>query len=195
VSKQLEYFFDYASPYTYLANSQVASLVERTGATLVNRPMLLGGLMVATGNSPPGTVPAKAGYMAADIERWLSRYDLPFKFTPHFPPRTITALRATLVALDEGSFDVLQPAIFKAVWVDGVDPNDPDALSKVIDGAGLDGAGILGRCSEPAIKDALRLNTEEAEKRGAFGAPTFFVGDEMFFGNDRIEFVEEALKR
>ena len=192
----LEYFFDYASPYSYLANSQVAGLLERTGAEIVYKPMLLGGLMVATGNSPPATVPAKGPYMAQDIARWLERYELPFAFNPHFPPRTITALRATLVALEEdpARFAALKDAIFGAVWVDKLDPNDREALAAVIESAGFDAAHLLERCGDQAIKDQLKANTEEATERGAFGAPTFYIGDQMFFGNDRLDFVEAALR-
>lgn len=196
MSGTLEYFFDYASPYSYLANSQIAGLQERTGAEIVYKPMLLGGLMVATGNSPPGSVPAKGPYMMADISRWLEKYQLPFAFNPFFPPKTITALRASLVALEEDldGFVALKDALFRAVWVEKVDPGDADSLRSVITGAGLDADPLLERCSDPAIKSQLKTNTDEAGERGAFGAPTFFVGEDMFFGNDRLEFVEAALR-
>ena len=196
--RTLEYFFDYASPYTYLAASQIPGLIERTGCTVEYKPMLLGGLMVETGNSPPGSVPAKGAYMGADIARWLKRYDLPFEFNPHFPVVTIKPLRATLVVLDESGpkedFFRLKDALFKAVWVDKANPNEVDQLRAIIEGAGLDADHILERCNDPAIKAQLKANTDEAVSRGAFGAPTFYVGDEMFFGNDRLDFVEEALQ-
>lgn len=196
MSRTLEYFFDYVSPYSYLADSQIPGLVARTGAELVCRPMLLGGLMSETGNSPPATVPAKGRYMTADLARWVDRYELPFAFNPHFPAKTITALRVSLVALEEdpASFPALKRALFRAVWVDKVDPGDTSVLKSVIDAAGLDADHLLARCGEPEIKDRLKANTEEAAARGAFGAPTFFVGDQMFFGNDRLDFVEAALR-
>jgi 2-hydroxychromene-2-carboxylate isomerase len=191
--KTFEYFFDYASPYTYLCDSQIPGLLERTGAEIVYKPMLLGGVMVGAGNSPPGSVPAKGAYMGQDIARWLRRYGLAFEFNPHFPVRTILPLRVTLVALEEGGFPELKREIFKAVWTEKLDPNDPEALKPVIARAGLDADRLIARASDQTVKDQLKKNTDEAIERGVFGAPTIFVGDEMFFGNDRLDFVEEAL--
>lgn len=196
MAKTLEYFFDFVSPYSYLADSQVPDLIERTGAELVYRPMFLGGLMAATGNSPPATVPAKGKYMTADIGRWLERYGLPFAFNPHFPANTISAMRASLVVLEEepARFPDFKRKLFEAMWVDAVDLGDAPALRSVIAAAGFDADHLLARCSEPEIKAHLKANTDEAASRGAFGAPTFFVGEEMFFGNDRLDFLEEALR-
>jgi 2-hydroxychromene-2-carboxylate isomerase len=134
--------------------------------------------------------------MTTDIARWLARYELPFAFNPHFPAKTITSMRASLVVLEEdpARFGAFKQALFEAMWVDKVDLGDPSSLESVIAGAGFDAAHLLARCGEPEIKDRLKANTEEAASRGAFGAPTFFVGDEMFFGNDRLDFLEEALR-
>ena len=189
-----DYFFDFASPYTYLCDSQIPGLLERTGAEIVYKPMVLGAVMVGTGNAPPSTVPAKGAYMGQDIQRWLKRYDLAFEFNPHFPVRTIFALRAAIVAMDEGGFDDLKREIFKAVWTEQIDPNDVDAMRPVIARAGLDPDHVIARTGEQAIKDRLKKSTDEAIERGVFGAPTIFIGDEMFFGNDRLDFVEEALR-
>jgi 2-hydroxychromene-2-carboxylate isomerase len=194
MARRLEYFFDYVSPYSYLADSQVPALVNRTGAELVYRPFLLGGVMKAAGNSPPATVAAKARYMPADIARWLRRYGLGFEFNPHFPVNTVKAMRGALAALDQGVFPAYHAALFRAMWREKQNLGDEAVLRGVIEGAGLDAGAILSRAGEDAVKERLRANTEEAVARGAFGAPTFFVGDEMFFGNDRLDFVEEALK-
>lgn len=191
--KSFDYYLDFASPYTYLANTQIPGLVERTGAEVVYKPMVLGAVMVGSGNAPPSTVAAKGAYMGQDIARWLKRYDLPFEFNPNFPVRTILPLRCALVALEEGGFDALRDEIFKAVWTEKIDPNDAEALKPVITRAGLDGDHVLERTGDPKIKAQLKANTDEAVARGVFGAPTLFVGDEMFFGNDRLDFVEEAL--
>jgi 2-hydroxychromene-2-carboxylate isomerase len=195
LSPRLEYFFDYVSPFSYLADSQVAGVVERTGAELVYRPFLLGGVMQASGNSPPFTVPAKGRYVAEDTQRWAKRYGVPMEPNPHFPIKTVLPMRAALVLLEDGGFDAYHQAVFRSMWTEGGNVGDKEVLTVLIEKLGLDAARLLERTQDPAIKDALRVNTEEAVERGAFGAPTFFVGDQLFFGNDRLDFVEEALRQ
>lgn len=191
----LEYFFDYVSPFAYLADTQLAGLVERTGATLRYRPFLLGGIMQGSGNQPPITVPSKGRYMFHDTLRWARHYGVPLNPNPSFPQNTLTAMRVAVAALPDPRFPDLHRAFFRAVWVEERNLADLAELRSVIDAAGFDGAALLERAADPAVKDALRRNTEEAVERGAFGAPTFFVGEEMFWGNDRLDFVEEALLR
>jgi 2-hydroxychromene-2-carboxylate isomerase len=191
---RLEYFFDYASPFTHLADSRVPDLVERVGAELTYRPFLLGGVMKASGNSPPFTVPNKGAYVARDVQRWARRYQLEINPNPHFPINTVLPMRVALVLLEDGGFAAYHEAVFAATWREGVNVGDADALRGVLEKVGLDAGHVLERSGNQAIKDALRKNTDEAVERGAFGSPTFFVGDEMFFGNDRLEFVEEALR-
>ncbi len=193
MAPSLEFFFDYVSPFAYLTNSQIPALIDRTGAELVYRPMLLGGVMQASGNSPPFTVPAKGRYVGTDANRWARRYGIPMEPNPHFPIKTMLPLRAALVLLEEGGFPEYHEGVFRAMWTEAANVGEAEAVTPVLEKAGLDAAHVLARCAEPAIKDALKQNTAEAVERGAFGAPTFFVGDEMFFGNDRLDFVEEAL--
>jgi len=193
MGKTLEYFFDYVSPYSYLAESQIAGLVERTGAELVHRPFFLGGVMQASGNSPPATVAAKGKYMMTDIARWLDRYGLEFQFNPHFPVMTVKAMRGALAALDEGVFPAYHAALFRAMWRDGEDVSDAAVLGRIVADAGLDAEGLLARIGEPEVKERLKANSGEAVERGAFGAPTFFVEGEIFFGNDRLDFLEAKL--
>ena len=190
---RVEYFFDYVSPFAYLADTQLPGLAQRTGAEIVHRPFFLGGVMQATKNSPPITVPNKGRYMFVEIQRWAKRYGVPANPNPHFPVNTLTAMRVAVAALGEPRFGDLHRALFRAVWVDGKNLADEAVLEATVAAAGLDAAALLARAKEQAAKDALRRNTEEAVERGAFGAPTFFVGDEMFWGNDRLDFVEEAL--
>ena len=192
---RLEYFFDYVSPFSYLADSQLPALIERTGAELVHRPFLLGGVMQATGNSPPFAVPAKGRYVGTDVARWVERYGLMVQPNPHFPINTVKALRAALVAQADGGFAAFHEAAFRATWCEAANLADVEVLRSVLEKAGLDAGRVLARIGEPAIKEQLKANTAEAVERGAFGSPTFFVGDEMFFGNDRLDFVEEALGR
>lgn len=191
--RRLEFFFDYVSPYSYLANSQIPGLARRSGAEVVFRPFLLGGVMQATGNQPPATLPARGRYMPKDIARWLRRYGLPFAFNPSFPMKTLGAMRAALAAQDAGVFPAYHEALFRAAWVERQNLGDAAVLRDVIAKAGLDAAALLARAETDELKERLKANTTEAVERGAYGAPTFFVGDEMFFGNDRLDFVEEAL--
>jgi 2-hydroxychromene-2-carboxylate isomerase len=193
VSKTIELFYDYISPYSYLCNSQIGALAERTGAEVVYRPVLNGGLILAADNKPPPSIPAKAGYMMQDLPRWVKRYGVPFAMNPHFPVNTLKALRGAIVAQQEGVFDAYHEGVFRATWVDGVDIADPEPLRIIAEKAGLDGDSFLQRIQDQKVKDVLKANNDEALARGGFGVPTIFVGDQMFFGNDRLDFVEEAL--
>lgn len=190
---KLEYFFDYVSPFAYLADTQLPQLAARTGAEIVYRPFLLGGVMQASHNSPPINVPNKGRYMFTEIQRWSRRYKVEANPNPHFPVNTLTAMRVSVAALAEPRFSDLHRALFRAVWVDGQNLAEEAALRSIVDAIGLDSTRLLARTKEQEVKDTLRRNTEDAVERGAFGAPTFFVGEEMFWGNDRLDFVEEAL--
>jgi len=191
---RVEYFYDYVSPYAYLADTQIGDIAKRTGAEIVYRPFFLGGVMQAAKNSPPISVPNKGKYMLDDLERWSRRYGAPINPNPHFPVNTLHAMRAAVAALADPRFPDFHRAMFSAVWREGKNLGDEAVLREQIDNAGLDGAALLARAKEQESKDTLRRNSEEAVERGSFGAPTFFVGDEMFWGNDRLDFVEEALK-
>ena len=195
MSSKIEFFYDYVSVYSYLANSQLDELTSRTGAEIVYRPMFLGGVMEATGNRPPATIKPKGSYLMSDIERWCARYSLPFTMNPVFPQNTINALRVALVALHRGEFSVIHQALFDAMWINEEDVSDKEVLTAVIDRAGLQAEEYMKEIAWQEIKDELKSNTEEAIQRGAFGAPTFYVGDQMFFGNDRFEFIEKEIAR
>ncbi len=186
MSTQVEFFYDYVSIYSYLADSQLHTL---TGAEIVYRPMFLGAVMEATGNRPPGTVEAKRNYLITDVRRWATRYGLPWKMNPVFPQNTLKALRLALVAQQHGAFEQVHRALFAAIWEQEKDLSSADVLAEIAEKAKI----LLQDIEDQAIKDALKANTDEAVKRGAFGAPTFFVDDQMFFGNDRLEFVREAI--
>jgi 2-hydroxychromene-2-carboxylate isomerase len=191
--KRVEFFYDYASTYSYLAHREIEELAERAGAELVFRPMVLGFVFKATGNSMPAAVPAKAAYMVHDVRRWVRHYELPFHMPSVFPVNTIRALRAAVAALEDGTFRVYHHAVMKAYWAEDQDIGDADVLAGIATAAGLDGAALVARCETEPVKATLKKNTDEAVARGVFGAPTFFVGEQMFWGNDRLEFVAEAL--
>jgi 2-hydroxychromene-2-carboxylate isomerase len=191
MAKKLEFFYDYVSPYSYLANSQLGRFDQ---STLVYRPMFLGGVMQATGNRPPGALEVKGDYLRKDIARWARRYGIEYNRNPKFPLNTLKALRLAVVAQQDGVYDQVHDALFDASFVRQLDLDDDVVLAKIMQVAGLDQEATLARIGEQSVKDEVKANTEEAVDRGAFGAPTFFVGDDMFFGNDRFEFIEEALR-
>jgi 2-hydroxychromene-2-carboxylate isomerase len=195
MAQQVEFFFDYGSPFSYLADTQLAALERRTGATVVYRPMLLGAVLKETGNASPITVPAKGRYMGVELHRWARRYGVPFAANKFFPINTMRLMRGAVAAQHAECFAEYHRAIYPAFWVDGANLGEPEVIRAVLDKAGLKADLILARIEEPDVKEQLRLNTEEAVRRGVFGAPTFFVGEEMFWGNDRLMFVEEALTR
>lgn len=195
MSKTVEFYFDFGSPTTYLAWTQLPKLCEQAGAKLVYKPILLGGIFQATGNASPATIPAKGAYMGADLARFARRYGVPFGFNPHFPINTMTLMRiaTALCETRPAEFERYLRAIFVAMWVDGKDLGNPDVLAAVLSDAGLDAPELLAMATDSKVKDALKTATAEAVARGAFGAPTMFVGDETFFGQDRLDFVKEAL--
>ncbi len=195
MSGKLEYFYDFVSPFTYLANGQLPGIVSRTGCELIARPFFLGGVMKATGNAPPVHVPAKGAYMFGDLGRWARRYGVTIQMPAVFPFSSLKAMRGAIVAEREDRERVYRNACFHAIWAEGIDVSGNDGLGLVAERAGLDPAAFLAAIEQPDVKDALAANTSEAVERGAFGAPTFFVnGAEMFWGNDRLDFVEEALR-
>jgi 2-hydroxychromene-2-carboxylate isomerase len=192
--KRIEFFFDYASTYSYLAHLEIEALATRHEAELVYRPMVLGFVFKATGNAMPAAVPAKATYMMQDVRRWVRHLGLPFHMPSVFPTNTIRALRCAVAALEDGTFRSYHHAVMKAYWANDQDIGDADVLASVATSAGLDGPRLVVRAEEGSVKAQLKANTDDAVARGVFGAPTFFVGSEMFWGNDRLQFVAEALQ-
>lgn len=195
MSKSVEFYFDFGSPTSYLAYTQLPGICAESGAELVYRPVLLGGVFQATGNASPIAVPAKGRYTLIDMSRFARRYGVPMKMNPHFPINTLTLMRAaTGVQLRQPErFEALLACVFKGMWVDALNLGDPAVLGPLLAEAGFDPQALLALTAEQEVKDALKANTEAAIKRGMFGAPTFFVGNEMFFGQDRLDFVREAL--
>jgi 2-hydroxychromene-2-carboxylate isomerase len=191
----IEYFFDVGSPTSYLAWTQLPRIVAETGATIAWRPMLLGGVFKATGNASPVAVPAKGRWMNDDIRRWAERYRVPYRFNPHFPINTLTLMRgaAGLQMRRPGELARYLEVVERAMWVEPRDLGDPAVLAETLGAAGFDAAEFTALVGDPEVKARLIATTDEAVARGVFGAPTFFVGAAMFFGQDRLEFVREEL--
>jgi len=197
VAKSLEFYFDYISPYSHIANAAVKQLAARTGASVEIKPMFLGAVMQGTGNRPPGMVPAKGVYMMTDLNRCAARYGLSVRMNPHFPMvNTRGLLRATIgMASDPEKQQAFIDACFRHMWQtpEPLNPGEDASVEAMCAAEGFDHADIKALAEDPANKDILKANTDTAIARGAFGSPTFFVGDEMFFGHDRLDYAEEAL--
>jgi 2-hydroxychromene-2-carboxylate isomerase len=194
MEKSIDFYFDYGSPTSYLAYVQMPGLGKRTGATVNYKPFLLGGVYQVTANRSPLEIPAKAKWMVADMKFFAERYQVPFQYNEHFPINTLTLMRGAMYAQREGFLLPYSNAVFKAFWADGKNLGDASVVSELLNHADLPAERILAATQEPEIKAALKSATEQAAMRGLFGAPTLFVGERMFFGQDRIQFIEELLR-
>ncbi|HQX59559.1 MAG: 2-hydroxychromene-2-carboxylate isomerase [Rhodoferax sp.] len=195
MQKSVDFLFDFGSPAAYLAWTQLGKLAADTGATVVPQPILLGGVFQATGNRAPITVPLKGSYLFKDLNRYARRYGVALVMNPHFPINTITLMRIDVGMLEAGhaQLQVYRDAVFHAIWVAQRNMNDADTVAQVLAEAGLDAPALLAMAADPQVKESLKVRTQQAVERGAFGAPTFFVGEEMFWGQDRLDFVRAAL--
>ena len=190
-----DFYFDFGSPAAYLAYTQLPKLSAATGAQAQLMPMLLGGVFQATGNASPATVPAKGRYVFVDFKRFANSYGVPLNTNPHFPIITTTLMRMAtgLQRQNDPQLTMFLDTVFKAIWVDAQNMNEPAVVAQVLAQAGLDAAALLALANAQTTKDQLKAVTVRAVERGVFGAPTFFVGDDMFWGQDRIEQVKAAL--
>lgn len=193
--KTFEFWFDFGSPAAYLAFTQIPRIEAETGAKAIYRPMLLGGVFQATGNQSPAAIPAKGKYIFDDFNRFAKRYDVPFSNNPHFPINTLLLMRgaAGLQQQQSERFLAYCTAVFDAIWVNALNMNDPATVGGALLKAGFDPQKLMALANDQATKDALKASTTEAVSRGVFGAPTFFVDGQMYWGQDRLDFVKEAL--
>ncbi len=194
MAKTVEFYFDFGSPYSYLAYKALPGIAAAQGAEILWRPMLLGGVFKATGNHSPVDIPAKSQWLHQDLQRWAKRYGAVFRNNPHFPVNTLVLMRgATGLQMRGTDFGKYVEAMFRAMWEEARNLGDPAEIAAVLRQAGFDAEAFLALVNDAEVKEKLKKNTEEAVARGVFGAPTFFVGDEMFWGQDRLDFVAEAL--
>jgi 2-hydroxychromene-2-carboxylate isomerase len=199
MSATIEFIFDFASPNAYLAYRALPAIVERIGARLMINPCLLGGIFKATGNVAPAVayapVKGKLEYEMLEIRRFVARHRLEkFRFNPHFPVNTLMLMRGLVAARESGDEAAYLEMGLEGLWEEGLKLDDREVLARRIDSAGLNSASLLAAAQTDRVKLKLADNTAAAVARGVFGIPTFFVGDDMFFGKDRLGQVEQAIE-
>lgn len=194
-----EFWFDFGSPNAYLAYNEVLEIEQKYSVTFALRPALLGGIFKATGNSAPmiafSGVPAKLQYTMREMQRYVRHHGLTkFQMNPHFPVNTLLAMRGAMAAFGRDELDPYVKAVLSGMWEQGLKMDDPDVWSDCLTDASLDAAAYGELVQSVPIKQALAAATEEAVDKGIFGIPTFFVGEEMFFGKDSLPAVRRELE-
>jgi 2-hydroxychromene-2-carboxylate isomerase len=195
MTKTVEFLFDVGSPYSYLAYHQLPKIAQAQRADIVWTPVLLGGIFQATGNRSPIEVPAKGRYSNIDLQRWAKAYGVAIEMNPDFPINTLALMRGAVAMQMRGdeAFHRYLRVVFSAMFEKPRNLNLPAEIGAVLTAAGFDPAEFMQLIGDQRVKDRLKENTGSAVARGAFGAPTFFVGTAMFWGQDRLEFVAQAL--
>jgi len=198
MTKAVEFLFDFGSPNAYLSHRVIPAIEARTAVRFTYVPVLLGGLFKLTNNQPPmvafGNIKNKLPYEMLETRRFVARHGLTaFTFNPHFPVNTLQLMRAAVAAEAEGTLPAYVEAVYQHMWERPKKMDDPQVFRAALLESGLDADRLIGRSQDQAVKDRLAANTQRAFERGAFGIPTFFVGDEMFFGKDRLRDVEEEI--
>jgi 2-hydroxychromene-2-carboxylate isomerase len=197
---KVEFHFDFGSPNAYLAHLVVPQLEQRTGVKFEYVPILLGGVFKLTNNRSPAEKMAgiknRLEYERLELQRFVRRHGITqFTFNPFFPVNTLLVMRGAVAAQLESTFDHYVDEVFRHMWAEPKDMDDPAVIGAALTASGFDAAALLARTQEPEVKDRLLKNTEASVARGTFGSPTFFVGEEIFFGKDRLRDVEEEIVR
>ncbi len=197
---EIEFHFDFGSPNAYLAHRVIPGIEERTGARFRYVPVLLGGVFKATGNRSPAEafreVPSKRAFMELETRRFLARHGISdFRHNPFFPVNTLAVMRGAVAARHEGCFERYVEVVFHNMWSEPKKMDEPEVIRAVLEENGLDAGRLLERAQSPEVKQELMRDTEASVARGTFGSPTFFVGDEMFFGKDQLRDAEEEFLR
>lgn len=194
-----QFLFDVGSPNAFLSHEAIPAIERRIGVKFEYVPILLGGIFKATNNKSPAEslagIKNKREFHAIETQRFLKRFHVePYVWNPFFPVNTLNLMRAAVAAEFEDIFAKYVEAAFHHMWREPKKMDDPEVAVKALNASGLDGAKLLARAQEPAVKAKLLENTQKAVERGAFGSPTFFVGDEMFFGKEQLREVEEMVR-
>ena len=196
----IEFHFDFGSPNAYLAHRVIPEIERRTGARFRYVPVLLGGVFKATGNRSPAEafrdIPSKRAFMELETRRFLARHGITdFQRNPWFPVNTLTLMRGAVAARHEGCFERYAEVVFHNMWSEPKKMDEPEVIRAVLKENGFDAGRLLERTQSPEVKQELVRNTEASVARGTFGSPTFFVGEEMFFGKDRLGQVGDEVRK
>lgn len=196
----VEFLFDFGSPNAYLCHKLIPGIQARTGARFVYQPILLGGLFKLANNRSPAEafadIPNKRAYDQLEMERFIRKHGLAaYRFNPHFPVNTLALMRGAVAAQKLGCFEPYVDAVYACMWERELNMADPQIIGRELKAAGLDAPALMATTQDPEVKARLLANTEAAHAKGAFGSPTFFVGEEIFFGKDRLRDVEELLMK
>mgnify|MGYP001410617670 CR=1 FL=1 len=194
MTKTVTFYFDYGSPATYLAWTQINNIIEEANATLTMIPMLLGGVFKETGNVSPATVPAKGKWMNNDLKKHAELYNVEFNSNSFFPINTLNLMRGAIAAQNMDIFQKYSEAIFTGIWVKDLNLGDISILQDYLDKSDINTVKLFDLAQSDEVKTILIQNTKEAVAKGVFGAPTFLIGDELIFGQDRLNFLKVALK-
>jgi 2-hydroxychromene-2-carboxylate isomerase len=194
MTKTVTFYFDYGSPATYLAWTQINNIIEEANATLTMIPMLLGGVFKETGNVSPATVPAKGKWMNNDLKKHAELYNVEFNSNSFFPINTLNLMRGAIAAQNMDIFQKYSEAIFTGIWVKDLNLGDISILQDYLDKSDINTVKLFDLAQSDEVKTILIQNTKEAVAKGVFGAPTFLIDDELIFGQDRLNFLKLALK-
>mgnify|MGYP001191266273 FL=1 len=193
--KPLEFYFDFISPYSFLAHKQIRKIENKEGIKIIYKPVLLGGLHNLHGIKPPAFIPAKAKHMVRDCKLIAEKNNIRFKFNSYFPIRSLNLMRGVLVAEEDNIKKYYIDNIFNAIWQDGLNMNDTIVTHKILQNLNINPKTFSLRTTSSLVKDLLRKKTNDAFEKGIFGAPTFVTNNKIFWGQDRIEFaLKEASK-
>ena len=193
--KPFDFYFDFVSPYSFLAHKEIRKIEKKMGIKIGYKPVLLGGLHNLHGIKAPAFIPAKAKHMIRDCKLIAERNNVSFKFNSYFPIKSLNLMRGVLVAEEDNIKNYFIDNIFNTVWQDGLNMNDDAVIQKVLKNLNINSQTFLLRTTSSLIKDSLRKKTSDAYEKGIFGAPTFVSNNKIFWGQDRIEFaLKEANK-
>jgi len=193
--KPFEFYFDFVSPYSFLAHKEIRKIEKTNAIKIKYMPILLGGLHDLAGIKAPGFIPIKAKYMIKDCKLWAEKYNITFKFNNYFPIKTLDLMRCVLVAEKESFSQNFINKVFDAIWKDGLNLNDNIIVEKLLKNLDINPKTFLMESVDFKIKDELKKRTDDAHKKGVFGAPSFIVNNNVFWGQDRLEFVLNEAKK
>ena len=193
--KSFDFYFDFASPYTFLAHKEIRKIEKQHSINIKYMPVLLGGLLKSAGIKPNIDIPIKAKYMIKDCKLWAEKYNIIFKFNNYFPIMTLNLMRCVLVAEKKFSAQNFIDNVFDAIWKNDLNLNDNNVVEKLLKNLDINPRTFLLEAKDQKIKDDLKKKTEEASQKGIFGLPSFIVNNKIFWGHDRLEFVLNEAKK